>query len=288
MLEALSFAAPNGTTFDFSDDQFLTLWGVAGRFMPVFEIIEDEIPNQPGSHIRTVKTKPTEIAVPVFVEGEDYGDMRTVLRSLSKALNPEDGDGELSCLDWEGNTRTLLSRYNGGLSLAEDKSGGKNGIIATLIMRATQEPYWLGEPIEDTIDQGSGDPGSFFPIFPMRFANSTIFGNNVQINNPGDVAAYPIWTAVGPGEDLVIRDEATGRGIALDYTLAAGESLVVDSRPYMQSITKNDGTRLRQHVTERAYFFGFQPEYNNFTIEFANTSAASSVGYSFRPRYLSS
>lgn len=288
MLEALSFVAPSGDVFSFSEDEFVTMWGVAGRFMPVFEIIEDTIPNQPGSHVRTVKTKPTEVAVPLFIEGEDYGTMRTVLRSLSKALNPEDGDGELNCVDWEGNTRTLLSRYAGGLSLAEDKSGGLNGIIATLVFRATQEPYWLGEAIEDMITQGSEDVGSFFPIFPLRLANSTIFGNNVQILNPGDVAAYPIWTAVGPGEDLVIRDEATGRGIALDYSLAAGESLVIDSRPYMQSITKNDDTRLRQYVTERAFFFGFEAGYNNFTVEFANTTADSSVGYSFRPRYLSS
>jgi hypothetical protein len=83
---------------------------------------------------------------------------------------------------------------------------------------------------------------------PFYIADDTDF---VTVANHGEVPAWPVWTFVGPmtGFQVGVR----GRRIAATRTLAAGQTLVVDTRPRKKSATLATGEVVTRSLTARQY-----------------------------------
>jgi hypothetical protein len=55
---------------------------------------------------------------------------------------------------------------------------------------------------------------------------------------------YPVWTIIGPGSSLVLTNLTTNRTLTVNATVAAGDSIVIDTRPGQKSVRRGDGTNL--------------------------------------------
>jgi hypothetical protein len=101
------------------------------------------------------------------------------------------------------------------------------------------------------------------------------------IDNTGTVEAYPVWTAVGPGTQLDINDRARERRITLNYTMAAGEVVIVNTRD--ATVAKSDGTSLYRYLAEDD-FFPLAPGLNAVTASLVGAGPTSSLTVRFKPR----
>ena len=106
------------------------------------------------------------------------------------------------------------------------------------------------------------------------------------ITNTGDVDAWPIITTVGPGTDLEVENLTTGRSWHLTGSVAAGATLVVDHRPGHKS-ARLDGVNVFGRLSDESELWPLVPGANRIAIGFASGTAASSVEFTWRNRWLS-
>lgn len=285
MSETITFFAPDNSEVDFSSSYADLLWGIAGRFMPKIDFVEEETAGREGARIRRVKVPPREVAVPVFFRGTSRTDLRAQLRTVVRRLYPVPGDGRLQVVAEDGQVRELVCRYSEGLQGEETKeNGGTLGLKTLLVFRAAEDPFWR-DVVPTDLSFSSGTPPPFFPFFPLRLASSSIFGD-ITIDNPGDVEAWPIWTITGPAGGATLTNETTGEVIVLSTMLGDGRRIFIDTTPGIKTVTYDDGTNLYPDLDPSSSLFALQPGENTITVDLIGSTDDSSVEISYRPRYL--
>jgi phage-related protein len=261
------------------------LWAPTGRFMPPIEFVEEETADREGARIRRTKVMPREIAVPVLFTGTTPSDLRQQMRAITRKMYPALGDGRLVCTAPDGEVREVVCRYRDGLQ--GDETTNDSGQLTTmglLVFRAAEDPFWRAQtPTEESFT--SGTPPEFFPIFPLVLAASSLFGD-ITLTNDGDVEAWPVWTITGHGSGLALTYAATGERLSMSTVLGDGETIVIDTRPGVKTLTKNDGSNLWPDFDPTGSLFAFQPGPITVTVYLVDSTEDSSVAVSFRPRYL--
>lgn len=278
--EAVEWVAADGTTTALSVD-----WDAFGRFMPPIRRNEETVPLQPGARLRDAVHDVREVLLTLILTGVDESALRASLRSLTATFDPSRGDGKLRVTAPDSVQRELTCRYSGGLELSErlgDDSGpGWQEVPA--LFRAV-DPYWYDT--SSTVQTfTSGTPQTFFPIFPIRLSSSTVF-SSTAVDNTGDVAAWPVWTITGPGTNLVLRNLTTGKTLAMTYTLAAGQTITVDTRPGAKTVTLNTGANLYQYLTSPPHLWSLRRGSNTVQVELSSVTSASSVALSYKRGFL--
>jgi hypothetical protein len=202
---------------------------------------------QVGMTIKNKITSPGIFDMPIKAETEV--ELRNKMRSILRMINPLKDDGILRCIAADGSVRELTCRYSGGLE--GDESRENRGIWwqkAILVFNA-DDPFWYDSSTIVQTFKLNENPGTFFPILPLRLVSSTVFAD-INIDNTGDVETYPEWIIQGPGETIKITNMTTGDVIYLDHTdaiLQAGETVTINTSPYgpnKKTITKSDGTNV--------------------------------------------
>jgi hypothetical protein len=258
-----------------------------GRFAPPVRFVSDTSPLQPGSVVRSVRHDSRIVVLPVTVQGSDETDLRTQLRNLSYYLDPTRGQGQLQITGPDGVTRVTNAYLQSGMGLNEtlDSTRGMTWQRASLEFLC-EEPYFLDEsPTSSTIAYNT-TTATFFPFFPLRLSSSSVFGAT-SINNDGDVSTWPRWTITGPGSAIYIKNTTTGKTINLDVTLAAGETVSIDTKPGVRTVTKNDGTNLFGLLSSSSSLWSLAKGTNAIQLEMSSADVGSSIGYSYERRWLS-
>ncbi|WP_035430856.1 phage distal tail protein [Bacillus sp. UNC322MFChir4.1] len=253
--------------------------GPSGRYMPPIEHIEDEVPFQAGSILREIKVKAREMDFPVEINGKTQMDIRNKLRELLRIFNPLKGDGKIKSISPDGSQREIVCRYKGGLEI---KESGRIWERFVLVLKAF-DPFWY-DTTTNVQTFSPGQPATFFPFLPLRLTSSSVFAD-VTINNLGDVETWPEWIVKGPGENIVLRNMTTGEITHLETSLEVGESLIINTMPYVKTVIKNDGTNLYSTLTDDSSLWALQDGQNSIRIEMSNTTNGSSVQLSYRNRY---
>lgn len=259
---------------------------VEGRFMPPIRRTADDVPLQPGTRTRSVLHDESEVVLPLHFPGTDPTNLRANLRTWMARLDPTRGDGKLRITDPAGAVRELTCSYHDGLGLIEKGTWRQDQLAVVTFVAA--DPYWA-DASDSTQQWTGGTPPTFFPIFPLKLGQSQTFGIST-VTNVGDVSTYPVWTIDGPGSLLVLTNRRTGRILAWNGTLGAGERLTIDCRPGSQSgvpksVKKQDGSNQFGFLSAWD-FWPLEPGANEIQIEMASTSGASKVTASWRARYL--
>lgn len=288
MSETIVWIDPDGvsTTLHGGTAYFVS-WNVSGRFSPQVRIEEEGVPSQDGMRLRELHHEARELTLPVWINSTSETDLRTKLRALTSALNPQRGDGLIRVTSPLGDQREIVCRAVAGLEGSE-RIGDTTGIYAQLlpIVFRAWEPFW-----QDASDIVAGPwtvgvaPGSFFPFFPLKLTSSEIFAA-VSIDNTGDVEAWPVWTVAGPGSSITFQNLTTGNALMLDVTLLAGESATIDTRPGFKTVTKSDGTNLYPNLSATSSLWPLQRGVNSVQISMGGSTSATSVTMRRRHKYL--
>jgi hypothetical protein len=278
--EYIAWIEPNGVEHDLSGSANIDVMiGPSGRFMPTFELVDQEVPFLPGSRLRNIKTKPREVDLPIEISGLSTSDLRTQLRKIMDWFNPLKGDGTLKVIAEDGSQRLLTCRYASGLEIQET---GLSWLKAVLVLKAF-DPFWYdANVIVQTFT--TGQPATFFPFFPLRLTNSTVFADTTIINS-GDVEAWPTWIITGPGSNIYLRNLTTGELTNINVTLGVGETINIDTRQGKKTVVKGDGTNLYPNLSSGSSLWALQQGTNQIRLEMSGASTQSSIQLSYQNRY---
>lgn len=293
MPEIIQWLDQNAVTTDLSGDSDSDFYvhlensmGLRGMDMPVFQFIEDEIFNQPGAVLRTVKTKPRDVDLALIARGDDEATLAMNIRSLASKLNPTE-DGYLIVTSADGTQRQLVCRYSAGFEGEQTlRYSFRTYRLVTLHFHA-QDPYW--QDLTDVVNQYNVNNQAAFlgtPFLPLHIAGSSISGT-FTVTNMGDVPAYPVWVINGPGDGIVLTNDTTGESIDLTgYTLAAGHYIQIDTRPLIRTVLLDGVTNLYSSLVGTPSLWALQPGDNSVTLDMTSITNASYISASYRQKYL--
>jgi hypothetical protein len=284
--EVIAFVDPDGVVTTLTGQPDLeVLHGVDGRFMPPVRFVGERVPGADGERLRDVTLGVRDVGLPIEVRKDTAADLRTRIRQLLPTLDPKEGEGKLRVTAPDSSQRELLCRYAGGFEGTEDdQMSGLHFQRALLVFRAF-DPLWYDVNYTSQQFTGSGSSATFFPFFPLRLSSSEVFAD-VVISNTGDAEAYPEWLAEGPLTALILRNLTTGKLFELNVTLAAGETVAIDTRPGQKTVTKQNGTNLFSSLTTASSLWSLARGSNSVRIEMGGSGAGSKVTLSHKQRYL--
>jgi phage-related protein len=260
--------------------RFVTEVGAQQRMMPPVSIRTVKVPQAQGGRFRGARHDERLATLPVVLPGPTAH--RDELRRWAKALDPLKGEGTLTVVQgpWAG--RQLVCVYEAGLDSFEEEYEllGKT----TLAFRAA-DPYWQDAVEQSLVATVGSSSAKWFPFLPLVLGPIDVFATPT-ITNTGDVEAWPVITAVGPGTDLTLTNLTTGLAWQLTGDIAAGAQLVVDHRPGRKT-ARLDGVNVFGRLSDTSMLWSLVPGPNRLSISFAGGTSASSVTFAWRNRWLS-
>lgn len=144
--------------------------------------------------------------------------------------------------------------------------------------------------IDDLVFDGAGAWMGIAAGTGRWLFNISYVGETTSIVYWGSVRARPTITITGPAEDPVIENTTTGTRIQMDYSVAAGEIVTIDTLAL--TVTNASGTNLLPYTTGDLATFGLEPppqapnRVNNVVISFGGAVLASSAVMTWRNRYI--
>ncbi len=188
-----------------------------------------------GQRLGGISTGPRDAFWPVAIHA-GMTDWKANQERFWRSLIP--GEYGLWTVTHDGVSRSLECRYapDAGKPYTFDPS--QRGIEVAGISLIADKPFWRG-PLSSKVFQTAADTGTFYAppgsnfVFTIGSA-STVDG--ATISNPGDTPAWPTLTVYGPAVSFSIN--VGGSVISATLSLAAGESLVIDTNPTVQVARK--------------------------------------------------
>ncbi|MFD7605149.1 phage tail domain-containing protein [Streptomyces mirabilis] len=270
--------------------------GATGLDMPPFALFSDDSPNLDGSIYRSARTAAREIMIPVYLYGIDRQTINGLKRKLFQSLNPKRGYCVLKFTEGNNETRLLRCYYKGGMEGAEstDTAGftwTKFGLTFTAM-----DPFFYPDRPETTRwDFGSGaaflNPAQ--SLFPLRVSAGVLGGTGpLNIYNPGDVEAWPVWQLHGPirsfslaspyGDLVKASPLADGSDI-----VPSGRVLTIDTRPGHKTVLDDQSTNYWSLLDTNPQFWSVDPGNTSTSVSVVTGVGKAAVVLSFYPRYAS-
>lgn len=276
----------DGTTHAMATDAARVLKGATGKGMPPVTFVEDEVPFQPGTRLRTVKTGARQLVLPMAFLADDASSLQAALRAWLLRLHADRGDGQLRYTGPDGTPRVLNCRYADGMQFTEDASNRGPRWQKVAVAFHAFDPYWYDAADTDVTVTPSVDATTFFPFFPLVLTHAPVFASET-ISNTGDVDCWPVWEITGPASSIRLANGTTGKTLTLDKTLGTGDVVEVDTRPGKKSVTLvATGENLYGNLASGSSLWPLARGDNDVTIEADSTDADSGVTLSYRLGYL--
>jgi hypothetical protein len=254
-----SWVDPDGVEWDLSNDSEESPWftvnGPAGWGANLIELVTDPLPRG-GEQVRFVRAKSRRIQWPLYIGSHEshlefVARYRQLLRAITRTSTKQ-APGWLRIKRQDGRYRQIACYYEQGL---EGESGENHRFAKPVVTFYCPDGYWSGDrPINAfrqfaTTTSGGGGGGTgtpttanfFAPFFNV--ASSKIVsgggsdtgggdtgggtGSGTNINNPGDVAAWPVWTIKGPMTYMIAENRTVGTRFALRYNLLAEQTITI-------------------------------------------------------------
>lgn len=209
---------------------------------------------------------------------------------MIRKMNPTRGVGKLRVTSPVGDQREINCVVVDGLGLKEaDGETGPTDQRIGAVFRA-HDPYYY-DPSATVVSFSITSVPSFFPwggTVLFRLTSSEIFADGT-VTNGGDVDSWPVWTITGPGSTITLQNLTTSKSLTFSTTaLTTGETIVVDTRPGVKTVTKGDGTNLFPDLSTMSSLWPLVSGANLIRIQMGGADAVTSnVGLSYKQRYLS-
>jgi phage-related protein len=282
---ALSWTDALGRTTLLSDweNGWLLQPGVRGLDLPGYDFYTDASPGIDGNALRGLRAQPREVFLPVAFFDTSRASFIDRKRSLYQTLNPYLGPGTLTVIEADGTARSIGAYYASG---AEGDTGQETSGMRWQVVGLTFQcpsPYWLGDSVR--LEFNAPASGNFFPILPLVVQDSQVFGDTA-INNPGDAAAFPVWTIHGPATSVEISNTTTGLSFSLTASLGSSDVLVIDTRERVQTAVLNGSTNWWPNLSDSSALWSLMPGLNDISLAMVGTTSSSSVHVDYQPRFL--
>lgn len=171
--------------------------GMTGRGLPAVDV-QWLTGAGDGARWRGQRVQPRDLDIPLDILGRDRSHLSELVSRLAQAVA---GECQLVLVDDQG-VRWSTSVYRtGGGDITDDGTSS----LQTVITFRAPDPYFVASSV--STQSVGGDPGRrpfLSSLASLPLAASQAIGD-VQLDNTGDVSAYPVWEVYGPGRDLRSR-----------------------------------------------------------------------------------
>lgn len=266
--------------------------------MPTVRHVGHEVFDLDGEVHHSTRYQNREVTVPVAIVGDNLAAVRAGMRALAGHLAKRWDEGTLVVgVSSDPTRRAIGARYAGGLEgeLASDDGGAQTWMETALVFRCA-DPFWTD--VEDIVVNWAvaGSVGTpFFPMFASpsdvgpHLGMSSIFDDQ-SIGNAGDGTAWPIWTIRGPASNIVIQNVTSGDTIDLSgdggVVLGSSETLTIDTRPGIRSVTHSSGSNEFNHLTDTSTLWGLGVGTTTVHAECDGATGSTLITLTYRQRYL--
>lgn len=286
-ITAMGWEAWDGSSWDLlsgDDGIALSRGGVRGLAMPPIKRYTRSSPGVNGTAYRGHRVDERDVFWPLHVlsdKGSEEWFQKD--REFWRTLQP-DKTGLWTITQPSGEYRTLRCRYisDGGMTFSEDPA--LRGWALYGIDLVAEQPFWEGLPISRSFSPSTNSDfyngASMATPFNISSSSDTA---TASINNPGDVAVYPIWKVAGPISSATLG--VGGSSISIPFALTAGQWVQIDTNPD-QLVAVDQGGADRTRDLGSSTFGSIEPGANiPLTISLTGGSTATVVTADITPKY---
>ncbi|HEX5566745.1 MAG TPA: hypothetical protein VFY14_07435 [Streptomyces sp.] len=223
------------------------------------------------------------------------GDAAGVLDRLAALVEAAD---DAAVRDWGGATLDLRLKFpgrpvrvvRGRLRKAEPELAQVVHGFAPLDIefQGSDHLYYADQPDTTSIPLGSLSAGGL--TFPLYFP-FTIAGAPQAVGRPGffevagTAATWPVLRVAGPCANPVITHVGTGRTLAVQATLAAGEWVEIDTRPGWRTVLRENGGGAPLTGRSRLDEFRLTPGMNEIAWSATDPTLTSTLAVTWWPAH---
>lgn len=271
--------------------KYLMMPGAQGLGVGPVELFSDPLPQDDGSMFRGVRLGDNDIFLPIALLADDPEDLR-VLRerivSLCHPLRLNRTNQVTVTLAWaDGERRSATGRFVAGIpgNYGSDEAGGDWQILGVVIR--CLDPFWYSEPVSlgpfRVAEAAKDFLSEWDDFFPIELAASQVMGE-ATITNPGDVDTFPTWYIEGPGSELTLTNEATGKTLVLTTTV---DVVNIDTRLTSDTaltVTDGDDVNLFEFLSDDSSLWPLVPGEQTVTMTLTGATEDSGIWVSFATR----
>ncbi|WJN63034.1 Dit-like tail protein [Streptomyces phage phiScoe3] len=231
-----------------------------------------------GATYRRTRVLARDIDVPLHIMENNRDALK---RTMSRLAQLVAGPCSLRMVEDDGTEWSVdVVRVGGGeYTYGADTTGDKD--LRTVLTFRAGDPYWESSVVTTQQIGGTTTAGAFVSSFmSLPVASSQAIGT-ISLENTGDVAAYPVWTIYGPGDNFKAISP-TGETFYWKGSLAAGEKLIVDAR--YGTVVDGTGANRYDKVDVAPRFWAIEPGISTCTASLLNTTSASKITVQWKPR----
>jgi hypothetical protein len=262
------------------DVGWFTTSGPAGWHATAYEIVTDPIARG-GENVRFIRANPCRIVWPLYVGGDTHLQWLERHRALRKAFVStlhRSTAGTLRITRPDGSAREIDCYYESGF---EGQAGEGRLFSKDAITLYAPDGYWR-DPDPLTITRSYVPGVDFLNPFPTISAGLTL--GDTEVDNPGDVAAWPEWTITGPMTAMTATNLTTGYTFSLTYPLLAGEQITITTQ--QPAVRGPAGQNLSYALNwPNAYLWSLLPGTNDLTLTATGGAVGTTLQMAFHARY---
>lgn len=276
---------PTGVNWTLTDSDpdgpgWFTVPGPSGWNATTYEIVTDPLPRG-GESVRFIRAKAGRLLWPMYIYGDTHlaylENLRRIKRAFTMTVHRR-LPATLTVTRPDSASRTIQCYYESGLEGEAGEGWLSSKDVITLFC---PDGYWQDSQ-QHTTTWSYLTGTSYFDPFP-QVSESLSFGET-QIDNVGDVDAWPTWTLTGPMSAVSATNVSTGYQWTLTYALAAGEQVTITT--VQPTVRGPIGQNLVGYLDwPDTYLWSLAPGTNNLVINVSGGGIGSSVQLAYYARY---
>jgi len=274
-----SLTGANGDTITFDYQSYVLNPEFAGFGIPPAQVRIEPSAGDGGVY-RHSKKGVRDLDIPVTIFGADRAEVQTKLRRLSRLVQDSAGPTTIRANYSNGDSLSLEGHYVGG---AESVWGTNAGLIWNrwVISFQCPQPFWESGTQETFEINTEGTGNGLLPqLTKLKLRSASVFGV-IDVDNEGDVPAFPIWTFTGPLNNVQVVSGTNT--FSFDTDIADGEVITVDTEN--GTVVDQDGVNRYAYLGAAPKLFRIQPGESTITINAEPQSAAAEVELTYSPRF---
>lgn len=277
----LSLVGANGDEIVFDDNgDFVLTVGLSGMGIPSTVVRIDDSASD-GGVWRFSKRGIREMDLPIVVFGEDRIAVESNLRRLANLLHDLSSSTTLRASYSTGEVWELSEgHYVAGAETTKGEDAGQAWSRWVVTMQFAN-PFWIRQQTE-SFSVGVPDTGrSLIPYFAeMRVTGSQAIGE-IDIENVGDVDAYPVWTLKGPADFVEISSQS-GLSFTYDAVIPAETTITVNTAA--GTVVDQTGANMYSNLGPSPKLFTLPAGNSTVNVEATGAETSTIISLYYQPR----